>query len=106
MRSMPARRSFTWAHGVFAAAVLALILASVLARGGAACRSGCPSQRATVADGDTVLDVDPETGRILVDLDDDASAEDRLEVARQIASAIGPYEWPSDEGALGEMLSD
>ena len=106
---MPARRSFTWAHGVFAVAVLALVLASVFARLGP-CRSACSAGNASAArdaaSADAILDVDPETGAVLVDLDDGASAEERELVARQLASAIAPFAWPSDARGLGELLSD
>ncbi len=49
---------------------------------------------------------DPMTGSILVDLDDDASAEDHDRVARELAEAIAPYDWPTSRAALGTEISD
>lgn len=60
-----------------------------------------PAPAATV-----VTSVDPMTGAILVDLDDDASADDHARVARALASAIAPYDWPTDQRALGTEISD
>jgi len=50
--------------------------------------------------------VDPMTGSILVDLDDDASSEDHDRVARELAAAIAPYDWPTNQTALGMEISD
>ncbi len=50
--------------------------------------------------------VDPITGAILIDLDDDASAEEIAEVAAEIHDAIGPFDWPTGEAALGAELND
>ncbi len=98
------RRTFPWSKVIFGVAVLALVLASVLAR----TDLRCPGAACTgVSRGaGTVLDVDPPTGAVLVDLDDSASAEDRMAVARELAGAIAPYAWPVDEAGLGTMLSD
>ncbi|MDQ3034943.1 MAG: S8 family peptidase [Myxococcota bacterium] len=105
---MPSQRMLPWPKMIFGVAVLALILASVFARSGLRCPSaagaGCPSRGADAPL--AILEEDPLTGGVLVDLDDSASPEDRAAVARQLAIAIAPYAWPSDEAGLGEMLSD
>jgi serine protease len=98
------RRTFPWPKVIFGVAVLALILASVLARTDLRCPGAACAGLSRGAG--TVLDVDPPTGAVLVDLDDSASAEDRRAVARELASAIAPYAWPTDETGLGAMLSD
>jgi serine protease len=104
---MPSPRSFPWSRALFALAVVVLVITAVLARGGGVCRSacsagGCPSRTGSVAS----LGEDPASGAILVDLDDSATVADREEVARRIASAIAPFDWPSDAAGLGEVLSD
>jgi serine protease len=50
--------------------------------------------------------VDPATGAVLIDIDDDASAEEHLAIARKLRAAIAPFAWPSDVNALGEELHD
>ena len=52
------------------------------------------------------LSVDPPTGAILVDIDDDASNEDHLRVAEELHDAIAPYDWPETRDALGTEISD
>lgn len=50
--------------------------------------------------------VDPPTGAVLVDLDDDASAEEHADAAARVVRAIAPYRWPSGAAALGNELND
>lgn len=50
--------------------------------------------------------VDPATGAILVDIEDDASDEDHHAVARALQSAIAPFAWPAGMAALGDELED
>lgn len=52
-----------------------------------------------------VLEVDPPTGAILVDLDDDASASERGRIIGLLGRAIAPFDWPTSSSALGETLS-
>ncbi|UJR79235.1 S8 family peptidase [Sandaracinus amylolyticus] len=101
---MPSTRTLPWAKVIFGIAVVALVLASVLARSGMRCpaAAGCPSQRAALPSAHPFV-ADPATGALLVDLEDDASLEDREAVARELASAIAPFAWGQ---GLGEMLSD
>ncbi|MGF1469457.1 MAG: S8 family peptidase [Sandaracinaceae bacterium] len=49
---------------------------------------------------------DPWTGAVLVDVDDDASAEVLRALGERVASAIAPYAWPAGASALGDELSD
>ncbi|MGE0787731.1 MAG: S8 family serine peptidase [Sandaracinaceae bacterium] len=51
-------------------------------------------------------DVDPVSGALLIDLDDDASAEEIAHVADDVRRAIAPYDWPSGQAALGQEISD
>ena len=60
----------------------------------------------TSASRDDVSMIDAPTGAILIDLDDDVSAEDYARVAGELAEAIEPYEWPTDRSALGDEISD
>jgi len=53
-----------------------------------------------------VLEVDPPTGAILVDLDDDADDGERGRIVGLLRSAIAPFDWPSGDRAFGETLSD
>jgi serine protease len=83
-----------------------LVLAVVALFGGALIRSV-----AVRLDGDDDPDpaematgYDEPTGRVLIDLDDDADDDDREEVIRALREAIAPYSWPADETALGEVL--
>ena len=48
--------------------------------------------------------VDPPTGALLLDLEDDADSADREAVAEQLGVAIAPFDWPEDW--VGETLSD
>ena len=86
-----------WGWWVLGAAILALIVASVLARSDA---SSAPS-----AAGSAVGVVDPTTGAILVDLDDDAGEAERAEVVQRLAAAIAPFSWPTTEAGLGARRS-
>ncbi len=52
------------------------------------------------------VSLDPATGAVLVDLDDDATEAEQLAVAAELQRAIAPYAWPSDQNALGRELSD
>lgn len=98
------RRTFPWSKVIFGVAVLALILASVLARVDLRCPGAACAGLSRGAG--AVLDIDPPTGAVLVDLDDSANAEDREAIARALANAIAPHAWPADAAGLGVMLSD
>lgn len=52
------------------------------------------------------LSVDYPTGAILIDIDDDADAEDHQRVAAEVAQAIAPFDWPTTRDALGAEISD
>lgn len=84
-----------WILGLFAAAFLVMVIFSVNARTDAdPTPAGLSGQ------------VDPPTGAVLVDLDDDASAEAHAAVAERLARAIAPFGWPSGDAALGAELND
>ncbi len=54
---------------------------------------------------EAVLAVDPPTGAILVDLDDDVGDVARSRVIGLLDRAIAPFDWPTNGSALGETLS-
>lgn len=56
--------------------------------------------------GYALASADPATGAVLVDIDDDASEGEHLEIARALRGAIAPYAWPGDRNALGRELND
>ena len=47
---------------------------------------------------------DPATGAMLLDLDDDADADDRRRIGEKLDRAIAPFAW--DDAVLGETLSE
>ena len=53
---------------------------------------------------DAMLEPDPLTGAVLVDLDDDADADDRRRIGDLLVRAIAPFDWSAQN--LGETLSD
>ncbi len=50
-------------------------------------------------------DLDPATGAILIDLDDDISDSERDALEALVVGAIAPYDWPEGDAALGDVLS-
>lgn len=89
------KKQARWILGLFVAAFALLMVASVHVR-----LEDEPSSR-TPASG-----LDPATGAVLVDLDDDASDEEHLAVAHALRGAIAPFAWPGDQRALGDELDD
>lgn len=83
--------------GLIAAALGALLYFSVAVR-----MDDAPTQATPTAS----YGEDPITGSILVDIDDDASDEAHRRIARDIASAIAPYDWPTTYAGLGTEISD
>jgi serine protease len=80
----------------------ALVGVSIAARPDALAFTQDASSRA--APDPWVMEVDPETGAVIVDLDDAISDEERSTVAAEVAGAIAPFAWPSDQSALGAPL--
>lgn len=50
--------------------------------------------------------LDPVTGALLIDLEDDLSAEEIDAIEAQVREAIEPYAWPAGDEALGAEISD
>jgi serine protease len=84
--------------GLTAAGILGLLGASIAVRSGLD-----PAESAPIG---PPLSVDPPTGAVLLDLDDDLSADDQAQLERAIRDAIEPYAWRTGEAALGDELSD
>jgi serine protease len=91
------KKQTLWFLGLFATAFLVLLVVSVQAR---------TSDEAPDESVAFVTAVDPPTGAVLVDLDDDASEGDHLAVARALSRAIAPFAWPTDLRGLGQELHD
>ncbi len=79
---------------ILVVAGLALISASIAVRVGS---SGLGAAEPDVSAVDAIpARLDPETGAIVVDLDDGASAEDRDVVGRELVEAVAPYAYLPD----------
>jgi serine protease len=87
-----------WVVGLFIAAIIVLVVLSVYVR--------MDGDDAPVGQEPIAGAHDPLTGAVLIDIDDDASAEDHAALAREIAEAIAPYDWPTGTSALGTELND
>ncbi len=80
---------------------LGLAGTSVAVRTGGCPFGACDADRRTdFGDGA----VDPETGAMVIDLADDASADERETVGRELADAIAPYPWRTGTAALGDPM--
>lgn len=86
-----------WILGLFVTAFVLLLVFSVHVRMDAEPPDG-PEP--------TVFAADPATGAVLVDLADDASAEEHADAAARIRRAIAPFDWPAGQTALGAELND
>ena len=80
---------------------LALSVISVAVR-----TDGCPfgGCRAASDHADTSASFDPETGAVVIDLDDAASDADRATVGDELATAIAPYTWQRGATGLGDAM--
>lgn len=79
-----------------------LVGVSIAARPDA--RIGSSASRPEPSADPWTLQADPETGGVIVDLDDDISVADRDVIAAELASAIAPFAWPTGASALGEPM--
>lgn len=93
-------RNAPWSRWALLCALGLVLAASIAVRRGEGARDLEPVDAAS-ADLE-----DPPTGALLVDLDDDADADDRLRVAALLARAIAPHAWPTGASALGVEMSD
>ncbi len=84
-----------------------LTLALVLGLSGAALYQGYAARTDTpeVA-AERAEHLDPATGAMLIDFDDDISSAERDELEDAVAEAIAPYAWPEGDAALGTELSE
>src|SRR5688572_30344612 len=87
-------------RGLVGLGIVGLLGASIAARTQDGAPSGPPRQVGPFPA------LDPATGAVLVDLDDDVEARDADAVESRIRAAIAPYDWPAGEAAFGEELSD
>ncbi len=85
-------------------AALALIGGSIAVRSQGCSFGACGADRSVVVADYAIGGVDPETGAIIIDLDDAASESDRETVGTELASAIAPYAWLSGSAALGSPM--
>jgi serine protease len=89
------KKQARWILGLFVAAFSLLLVQSVQVR---VDDEAAPSTPAT--------HLDPLTGAVLVDLEDGASEDDHLAVARALRGAIAPFDWPAERAALGDEIED
>lgn len=84
-------------------ATLALVGASIAVRSDGCALGACGAQQPTSA-GYGGSRLDPESGAVVVDLDDDATDAQRAAIGDELAGAIAPFAWAHGSAGLGTAM--